>query len=210
MGLGRHELDRDQDSGEGRLSARQDVGVWWAGAEPDVCRRASAKGYNGAALQHSPAQTSRCTQDIMKKVYDKGKGTGEDPKSVGTVLYNRGMINAMMRVEAIRTAQAKYGKKPMTGEQVRWGIENLEPRPRRGSRQLGFGGTDAAAEDSAAPTMKARAWRASSNGTARKWVYVVRLDRGRQRDGAADGRGGGRQVRQGEEHHAARLLEGVS
>ena len=27
---------------------------------------------------------------------------------------------------AIRTAQAKYGKKPLTGEQMRWGIENLQ------------------------------------------------------------------------------------
>jgi branched-chain amino acid transport system substrate-binding protein len=28
-------------------------------------------------------------------------------------------------VEAIRTAQKKYGKKPLTGEQIRWGLENL-------------------------------------------------------------------------------------
>ena len=26
---------------------------------------------------------------------------------------------------SIRTAQAKFGQKPLTGEQVRWGIENL-------------------------------------------------------------------------------------
>ena len=36
------------------------------------------------------------------------------------------MINAMLGVEAIRTAQEKFGKKPMTGEQVRWGLENLD------------------------------------------------------------------------------------
>ena len=44
---------------------------------------------------------------------------------VGEVLYNRGMLNAMFAVEAVRTAMAKYGNKPMTGEQVRWGLENL-------------------------------------------------------------------------------------
>ena len=60
----------------------------------------------------------------MKYVYDKGKGTGKK-KEVGHVLYNRGMISAMLVVEAVRTAQAKFGKKPLTGEQVRWGAENL-------------------------------------------------------------------------------------
>ena len=45
------------------------------------------------------------------------------------MLYVRGLINAMLGVEAIRTAQEKYGKKPLTGEQVRWGIENLNLTP---------------------------------------------------------------------------------
>ncbi len=31
----------------------------------------------------------------------------------------------MFGAEAVRTAQEKYGKKAMTGEQVRWGLENL-------------------------------------------------------------------------------------
>ena len=42
------------------------------------------------------------------------------------MLYNRGMINALFAVEAVRTAQAKFGNKPLTGEQVRWGLENLD------------------------------------------------------------------------------------
>ena len=41
------------------------------------------------------------------------------------MLYNRGMISAMLVIEAIRTAQEKFGKKPLTGEQVQWGVENL-------------------------------------------------------------------------------------
>ena len=41
------------------------------------------------------------------------------------MLYNRGMINAAIVVEAVHTAQGKFGNKPMTGEQVRWGLENL-------------------------------------------------------------------------------------
>jgi len=31
----------------------------------------------------------------------------------------------MFGIEAVRTAQMKYGKKPMKGAQVRWGFENL-------------------------------------------------------------------------------------
>ena len=55
------------------------------------------------------------------------------------MLYVRGLINAMLGVEAIRTAQDKYGKKPLTGEQVRWGIENLNLSADR-IKQLGFEG----------------------------------------------------------------------
>ena len=61
--------------------------------------------------------------DIKKHVGAKGKQLGKE--DFGQVLYNRGMINAMLGVEAIRAAQAKFGNKPLTGEQVRWGLENL-------------------------------------------------------------------------------------
>jgi branched-chain amino acid transport system substrate-binding protein len=35
------------------------------------------------------------------------------------------MISAMLSVEAIKQAQSKYGKRVVTGEEVRWGAENL-------------------------------------------------------------------------------------
>jgi len=57
-------------------------------------------------------------------VYDKGQGTGKK-EEIGEVLYNRGLVSVMMAVEGVRKAQVKYGKKPLTGEQVRWGLENL-------------------------------------------------------------------------------------
>ena len=45
---------------------------------------------------------------------------------MGSPLYNRGIVNAMLSAEAIRTAVAKYGNKQApTSEQVRWGFENL-------------------------------------------------------------------------------------
>jgi len=113
-------------------------GVWWASAEPDVLPAGEdAKGYNGIALQHSSGQAP-VHADILKHVYDKGQGSGKK-EEVGNVLYNRGLINAMVAVESIRTAQGKFGKKPLKGEEVRWGIENLNLDQNR-IKTLGFSG----------------------------------------------------------------------
>jgi branched-chain amino acid transport system substrate-binding protein len=113
-------------------------GVWWSGAEPDV-RPAEdgAKGYNAAALQHSAGQF-KVHADLKKFVYDKGKGAAKWDET-GEILYVRGMITAMLGVEAIRTAQGRFGKKPLTGEQVRWGFENLNLSAAR-LKELGFEG----------------------------------------------------------------------
>jgi branched-chain amino acid transport system substrate-binding protein len=114
-------------------------GVWWAGAEPDVKDVAEgAKGYNALALNTS-GQQPKVIQDILKLVHDKGQGTG--PKDeVGQVLYTRGVIIQMLSIEAVRRAQERFGKgKVMTGEQVRWGMENLLLDQKR-LDALGFAG----------------------------------------------------------------------
>jgi len=114
-------------------------GVWWAGAEPDVKDVGEgAKGYNALALNTS-GQQPKVIQDILKYVHDKGQGTG--PKDeVGSVLYTRGLIIQMFAIEAVRRAQERYGKgKVMTGEQVRWGLENLALDQKR-LDALGFSG----------------------------------------------------------------------
>src|SRR5262245_50578757 len=113
-------------------------GVWWSGAEPDV-RPAEdgAKGYNAAALQHTAGQF-KLHEDLKKYLYDKGLGAAKWEET-GEILYVRGLINAMLGVEAIRTAQERFGKKPLTGEQVRWGLENLDITAER-IKQLGFEG----------------------------------------------------------------------
>ena len=102
-------------------------GVWWAGAEPDVKDVADgAKGYNAVTMQHGAEPNSKVVQDVMSMVHSKGQGTG--PKEeVGQVLYMRGAMSAMLGIEGIRSAQERFGKgKVMTGEQVRWGLENLD------------------------------------------------------------------------------------
>ncbi|HEU5293365.1 MAG TPA: ABC transporter substrate-binding protein [Burkholderiaceae bacterium] len=100
-------------------------GVWWAGAEQDVVALdKAATGYSSLTLQHSAEHTG-VHDDLLKHVYDAGHGAGRR-EDVGQVLYNRGMLNAMLAVEAVRTAQARFGPKPLTGEQVRWGAEHLD------------------------------------------------------------------------------------
>ncbi|MFL5105570.1 MAG: ABC transporter permease, partial [Xanthobacteraceae bacterium] len=72
-----------------------------------------------------------------KFVYDKGHGLAGKWEETGEVLYVRGLIDGMLGVEAIRTAQTKFGNKPLTGEQVRWGLENLNLTAER-LKELGF------------------------------------------------------------------------
>jgi branched-chain amino acid transport system substrate-binding protein len=101
-------------------------GVWWAAAEPDVKDVGDgAKGYSGLALQHGAEPNSAVVKEVLAKLHDKGQGTG--PKDeVGQVLYMRGLTAAMLAVEGVRRSQERYGKgKVMTGEQARWGYENL-------------------------------------------------------------------------------------
>ena len=101
-------------------------GVWWAGAEPDVKDVGeAAKGYNAITMQHGAEPNSKVAQDILASLHAKGQGTG--PKEeVGSVLYMRGLVHAMLAVEGVKRAQERFGKgKVMTGEQVRWGLENL-------------------------------------------------------------------------------------
>ena len=101
-------------------------GVWWAGAEPDVKDVGDgAKGYHALAMQHGAEPNAAVTKEIIAKLYDKNQGTGPR-EQVGQVLYMRGVIAAMLGVEGVKRAQERFGKgKVMTGEQVRWGLENL-------------------------------------------------------------------------------------
>jgi len=113
------------------------VGNWWAGSEIDTeAAEGAANGYYAASLNLAGSDFP-VVQDVQKLLVAKGKSQS-NPKLLGTVLWNRGLAAAMMTVEAVRTAQGKFGKKPLTGEQVRWGIENLNIDAKR-LQQLGFG-----------------------------------------------------------------------
>ena len=101
------------------------IGVWWSGAEEDTIPAGDAsKGYIAAGFNVAGTNFP-VVQEIKKYVYAKGKGEMEDQTRIGSIYYNRGVVHGIVTVEAIRKAQEKYGKKPLTGEQIRWGLENL-------------------------------------------------------------------------------------
>jgi branched-chain amino acid transport system substrate-binding protein len=107
------------------------IGNWWSANDSDVVPAGEgAKGYKGATF-HAPGTNFKVHAEIVKNVYDKGKGAGKK-EEMGTPLYNRGIVNAMLSAEALRTALAKYGNKATpTSEQVRWGFENLNLTDKR-------------------------------------------------------------------------------
>ncbi len=100
------------------------IGVWWCGSEEDVVPAgAAAKGYISTNF-HGVGQDFPLIQEILEKIYMKNKGNLPVTR-VGTVYYNRGVIEGILTVEALRTAYKKFGPKPVNGEQVKWALEHL-------------------------------------------------------------------------------------
>jgi branched-chain amino acid transport system substrate-binding protein len=113
------------------------IGNWWSATEADVVPAGDgAKGYRGATF-HAPGTAFKVHQDIVKHVYEKGKGAGKK-EAMGEALYNRGIVNAMYAAEAIRTGM-KGAKTAPTTEQIRWGFENLN-LPDKRLEELGMKG----------------------------------------------------------------------
>jgi len=116
------------------------IGSWWAGSEEDTIPAGeAAKGYMSATWNVA-GKGVPLIADIEKVVYGAGKGNLQDKAKIGTILYNRGVSAALATIEAVRTAQGKFGKgKVMSGENVRWGLENLNITDAR-LQQLGATG----------------------------------------------------------------------
>jgi branched-chain amino acid transport system substrate-binding protein len=114
------------------------IGNWWSASDVDLIPAGpAARGYIGATF-HAPGTNFKMHQDIVTHLYDKGRGTAKR-ETVGEVLYNRGLFNAVVSIEAIRIAMNRYGNKPPTGEQIRWGLEHLNLTEKR-LEELGLQG----------------------------------------------------------------------
>jgi branched-chain amino acid transport system substrate-binding protein len=119
------------------------VGNWFSSNEDDVRPTGTAakgfKGLNFNAVGHNfPA-----IHDILKYVVDKGKSQVASKDKVGENFYNRGVYNSMLIAEAIRNAQKITGKKVVTGEDVRRGLEslNIDEARLKEIGMAGFGST---------------------------------------------------------------------
>ncbi|HEX7928059.1 MAG TPA: ABC transporter substrate-binding protein [bacterium] len=112
------------------------IGTWGSGSEADVIPAGDgAKGYKAGTF-HAPGRGFKVHEEILKYVY-KGDPNKAAANHFGEVLYNRQVVNAMYDVEAIRKAMSRYGSRPLTGEQYRWGFENLSLTP-QDLAKLGF------------------------------------------------------------------------
>ena len=100
------------------------IGIWWSGGDHDVMPAgAGANGYK--AMSFSDYKDYPVIADIRTHVVDAGKAAG-DGSNVGNVIYNRGMLAAMLAAEAIKTAQEIHGVSDITPAQMRDGMEALE------------------------------------------------------------------------------------
>ena len=101
------------------------IGVWWSGTESDVVPAGDgAIGYKAGNF-HGAGAGFPVHEAILSQIYggDQAAAAGNN---FGEVLYNRGIMNAVYNTEAIRTAMGRFGNQAMAGEQVRWGLENLD------------------------------------------------------------------------------------
>lgn len=115
-------LNEAQSTG---FPANKIVGVWPSGNDSDVKGLSGAVGYSAVILLPGPGFDSKIAKEVLSTLHSKGQGSG--PKDeVGSALYMRGLMNAMLAVEGVRRAQEKFGKGVvMTSAQARWGYENL-------------------------------------------------------------------------------------
>ncbi len=115
------------------------IGNWWAGAHADLRSVGEAgKGYKAANFSGIGTDFP-ALQDVIKHVVDKGGSQVASKDLVGDVLYNRGLFNSVLIAEGIRAAQAKTGKKVITGADLRDGFETFDLSEAR-LKELGLEG----------------------------------------------------------------------
>ena len=102
------------------------IGVWWSGNDADMVPAGdAAKGYK--SLQFNGVGSDfGVHKQIKSELYAKGKGSAKSAENTGEVAYNRGLQSAFILTEALRTAMAEFGNKPVTGEQVAWAMDRLD------------------------------------------------------------------------------------
>jgi branched-chain amino acid transport system substrate-binding protein len=113
------------------------ISIWWPSEDDAGAGGAQSKGFKSLNW-HAVGDNFPAIKDIEKYVTAKNL-TQTDKSHLGRVLYNRGVYNSMLIAEAIRNAQKLSGKKVVTGEDVRRGLETLNIDEAR-LKEIGLGG----------------------------------------------------------------------
>lgn len=102
------------------------IGNIWSNSDEDVIPAGNAAHGYQAITTHPAGVFTRVQDEIIKELYDNGKGDLEDKSRLGSVYHNLGITAGIMHVEAIKNAQKRWGEgKRLTAQQVRWGFENI-------------------------------------------------------------------------------------
>ena len=147
-------------------------GVWWAGAEPDVKDVGEgAKGYNAlddAARRRASAKVSQDMLEVRAR-----QGPGHRPEGRGrqrAVHARRDDRDARRRRRPRARRSATARARSMTGEQVRWGLENLALDQTK-LDALGFAGVMRPISTCCVDHMGADLGAHRTPGTASKWKF---------------------------------------
>ena len=102
------------------------LGDVWAGSKADMIPAGDAAiGYNAIAPYPGGADFEIHNR-LKEHVIDTGKSNLANPEEdFGAVYYNIGIVNAALAVEGMRVAMTKFGNRPLNGEEMRWGLENM-------------------------------------------------------------------------------------
>jgi branched-chain amino acid transport system substrate-binding protein len=99
------------------------VSLVWGGGEPDFIS-AGWENSQGYLAMHfaGVGRDFPVIQEIIKMYQDEGQ---QAPEIVGSVYYNRGVLNGAILVEGVRQAIQHFGL-PITGEKVKMGMEKVK------------------------------------------------------------------------------------
>jgi branched-chain amino acid transport system substrate-binding protein len=101
------------------------LGLVWASAEADILAAGGwgvAEGYN--TLQFAGAGDNYPVRQQIKDMYKK-EGKALPKEMDNTVIYNRGLLQAAVQVQAIKNALKISGGEKPTGPQVKEGLEQI-------------------------------------------------------------------------------------
>ena len=203
----RHDLDRPEGSGPGRLPPRQD-----RGGASDLRGAGDGAGRGGGhglhlrdLVRHGDPLPAHPGDPHLRLC--PGQGGGAGTRMSARRRWIRGMLRALLTTEALRTAMRHFGNQPLTGAQVQWGLEHLTLTA-ASLKELGAEGllpplTLSCRDHEGGGGVKFQQW----DGHAVDGAH--RLDRAGSGAGAAPGGGVGGQVCAGEGHHAAGLPVGA-